>query len=93
MSHEPLAINNQLINYLFDYLLQVLGIRYWVLSRIPIPRARLSTKCLLAHGLEDTRKFVDDNPEMHSWMAGIAFDYWEQYLTLESFVYSIGGIL
>jgi len=42
--------------------------------------------------LKDTRKFVDDNPEMHSWMDGIAFDYWEQYLTLESFVYSIGGI-
>ena len=35
MIHEPFTINHRLINELFDYLLQVLGIRYY--RRIPIP--------------------------------------------------------
>ena len=28
-SHEPITTNNRLINELFDYVLQVLGIRYY----------------------------------------------------------------
>ena len=43
VSHEPLTINNRLVNELFDYLLYVFGIIFpnsclkalWALSRMP----------------------------------------------------------
>merc|ERR1719162_2819975 len=43
---------------------------------------------------KETRDIVDDNKlNMVSWMSGIAFDYWEQYLTLKGFLLKIGGIV
>merc|ERR1712032_280791 len=41
--------------------------------------------------LKDTRRFTDDDDSVHAWMNGIAYDYWEQYLTIESFMWSIGS--
>jgi hypothetical protein len=41
--------------------------------------------------LRDTRQFTDDDDSVHSWMSGIAYDYWEQYLTIEAFMWSIGA--
>jgi len=41
--------------------------------------------------LKDTRKFMDDEGSVHAWMGGIAYDYWEQYLTIEDFMWTIGG--
>eukprot|EP00933_Yihiella_yeosuensis_P057651 TRINITY_DN5761_c0_g1_i4.p1 TRINITY_DN5761_c0_g1~~TRINITY_DN5761_c0_g1_i4.p1 ORF type:complete len:1207 (-),score=263.33 TRINITY_DN5761_c0_g1_i4:401-4021(-) len=35
--------------------------------------------------IEDTRSFCDDETFVYCWMGGIPFDFWEQYLTLESF--------
>lgn len=34
--------------------------------------------------IEETRSFCDDNESIHCWMTGIPFDYWEQYLTVET---------
>ena len=38
MSHEPLAMNNRLINELFDYISQVLAIRHYYPSTYRPPR-------------------------------------------------------
>merc|ERR1719330_279869 len=39
--------------------------------------------------IEETRKFCDDNESIHCWMTGIPFDYWEQYLTVETVLLQI----
>lgn len=41
--------------------------------------------------LRDTRWFTDDDDSVHTWMSGIAYEYFEQYLTIEGFMWSIGA--
>jgi len=41
--------------------------------------------------MKETRKFMDEDKSMHSWMSGIAFAYWEQYLTITEFMWSVGA--
>eukprot|EP00930_Biecheleria_cincta_P035013 TRINITY_DN24123_c0_g1_i1.p1 TRINITY_DN24123_c0_g1~~TRINITY_DN24123_c0_g1_i1.p1 ORF type:complete len:1203 (-),score=150.86 TRINITY_DN24123_c0_g1_i1:144-3752(-) len=41
--------------------------------------------------MKDTRKYMDDDKSMHSWMNGIAYAYWEQYLTIIEFMWSVGA--
>jgi len=33
--------------------------------------------------IKETRKICDENDEIHCWMTGIPFDYWEQYLDVD----------
>merc|ERR1719330_242421 len=39
--------------------------------------------------IEETRNFCDDDESLHCWMTGIPFDYWEQYLTVETVLLKI----
>lgn len=41
--------------------------------------------------MKETRKYMDDDESMHSWMSGIAFAFWEQYLTITEFMWSVGA--
>jgi len=41
--------------------------------------------------MKETRKYMDEDKSMHSWMSGIAFAYWEQYLTIIEFMWSVGA--
>jgi len=38
--------------------------------------------------IEETRKYTDDHASLHSWMSNTPFTYWEQYLTVNEFMYS-----
>jgi len=42
--------------------------------------------------IEETRRYVDDDVSMHAWMSDIPFSYWEQYLTVNEFMYTAMGI-
>jgi len=42
--------------------------------------------------IQETRSSCDKDDEMHCWMSGIPFDYWEQYLTLDTLLYEVFGI-
>jgi hypothetical protein len=41
--------------------------------------------------IKDTRMYVDDD-STHSWMSGIPFDYWEQYLNIFEVMVTVGGL-
>ena len=41
--------------------------------------------------IEETRAFCDDDPEIHCWLSGIPYDYFEQYLYVDSLLAQIGG--
>merc|ERR1712013_573413 len=41
--------------------------------------------------IKTTRKYADDDEEIHSWMSGIPYDYWEQYLTTYALVWETGA--
>jgi len=45
--------------------------------------------------MKQTRECIDDNPDLSgtkSHMFGIAYNYWEQYLTLEELLFQMAGI-
>jgi len=42
--------------------------------------------------IKETRQHVDDDAELHSWMSGVPFDFWEQYLSIEQVMVLIGGL-
>jgi hypothetical protein len=42
--------------------------------------------------IKETRKYVDDDASLRSWMSGIPFDYWEQYLSIVDVMLLIGGL-
>lgn len=42
--------------------------------------------------IQETRQYVDDDSSVHSWMSGIPFDYWEQYLSVVEVALTIGGL-
>jgi len=41
--------------------------------------------------IERTRAVCDDDETLHCWMSGIAFDYWEQYLTIKEWLGTIAA--
>ena len=41
--------------------------------------------------MDETRAFCDDNPELHCWLSGIAFDYWTQYQGIFDVLIELGG--
>ena len=41
--------------------------------------------------IEETRKFCDDQSEIHCFLTGIPFDYWEQYLTVDKTLATLIG--
>ena len=51
MSHEPLSINNRLITELFEYLLQVLGSRYYPTIPIRTPTSAAPLQETRARGI------------------------------------------
>jgi hypothetical protein len=69
---------------------------------VPIRFSRASGSVLFAYNLataddytsmiKETRKYVDDDASLKSWMSGIPFDYWEQYLTIVQLMLIIGGL-
>merc|ERR1712139_315243 len=42
--------------------------------------------------IKETRKYVDDDASLRSWMSGVPFDFWEQYLSIEQVLMLIGGL-
>jgi len=70
--------------------------------KLPIRFSSASASVLFAHDLrstsdytsmiEETRKYVDGDSSLHSWMSGVPFDYWEQYLTVVEVALTIGGL-
>ena len=42
--------------------------------------------------IEQTRAFCDDNTELHCWMSGIPYDYWEQYITILDVLLELSGV-
>lgn len=42
--------------------------------------------------IDDTRAICDDDEDMHCWMSGIPYDYWEQYTYVEELLYELCGI-
>merc|ERR1712139_734528 len=42
--------------------------------------------------IKETRKYVDDDASLHSWMSGVPFDFWEQYLSIEQVLMLTGGL-
>merc|ERR1712176_469888 len=67
--------------------------------KIPIRYSKTSGTALFAYNLrstddytdmiKSTRQFVDDS-SIHSWMSGIPFDYWEQYLNIFKDMMTVG---
>ena len=41
--------------------------------------------------MEQTRAICDDDPEVHCWMAGIPYDYWQQYNGIFELLLSLAG--
>lgn len=41
--------------------------------------------------IEETREFCDDDPDIHCFLTGIPFDYWEQYLTVDTTLATLVG--
>jgi hypothetical protein len=74
----------------------------WGLDGKTIVRSSASASLLFAHNLrttedytnmiKETRKYVDDDESLHSWMSGVPFDYWEQYLSIVDVMLTIGGL-
>merc|ERR1712178_239909 len=69
---------------------------------VPIRFSSASGSVLFAYNLattddytsmiKETRQYVDDDATLKSWMSGIPFDYWEQYLTIVQLMLIIGGL-
>jgi len=69
---------------------------------VPIRFSSASGSALFAYNLvntddytsmiKETRKYVDDDTSLRSWMSGIPFDYWEQYLSIVQNMLTIGGL-
>jgi hypothetical protein len=69
---------------------------------VPIRFSSASGSTLFAYNLaatddytnmiKETRKYVDDDKSLASWMSGIPFDYWEQYLSIVAVMLTIGGL-
>jgi len=69
---------------------------------LPIRFSSASGSALFAYNLlttddytsmiKETRKHVDDDTSLRSWMSGIPFDYWEQYLSIVQNMLTIGGL-
>jgi hypothetical protein len=69
---------------------------------MPIRYSKASGSVTFAHNLattndytsmiEQTRTLVDDDGELHAWMAGVPFSFWEQYLTIVDIMVLIGGL-
>jgi len=72
-----------------------------ITPKVPIRLSRAGGSLLYLYNLyetndytsmmKETRKYMDDDKSMHSWMSGIAFAYWEQYLTITEFMWSVGA--
>lgn len=45
----------------------------------------LYTNADYVNAIDQTRAFCDRSEKLHCWMTGIAYDFWEQYLTIWSF--------
>merc|ERR1712137_775226 len=41
--------------------------------------------------IEQTRAVCDNDPEIHCWVGGIPYNYWEQYLWVEQTLLLAGG--
>ncbi len=39
----------------------------------------------------ETRKYCDKDPDLHCWMTGVPYDYWEQYLYVGTLLAEVGG--
>lgn len=69
--------------------------------RLPIRFSSASGSILFASNLvttddytdmiKETRRYVDESTSLRSWMSGIPFDYWEQYLSIVGVMLIIGG--
>mmetsp|Transcript_14304 Transcript_14304/g.19556 ORF Transcript_14304/g.19556 Transcript_14304/m.19556 type:complete len:1475 (-) Transcript_14304:304-4728(-) len=42
--------------------------------------------------IKETRALCDDDDEVHCWLSGIPYDYWEQYTTIYETLYMISGV-
>jgi len=72
-----------------------------VTPKVPIRLSRAGGSLLYVYNLyetndytsmmKETRKYMDEDKSLHSWMSGIAFSYWEQYLTITEFMWSVGA--
>mmetsp|Transcript_84481 Transcript_84481/g.180985 ORF Transcript_84481/g.180985 Transcript_84481/m.180985 type:complete len:1176 (-) Transcript_84481:199-3726(-) len=72
-----------------------------ITPKVPIRLSRAGGSLLYLYNLyetndytsmmKETRKYMDEDKSMHSWMSGIAFAYWEQYLTITEFMWSVGA--
>jgi len=72
-----------------------------ITPKVPIRLSRAGGSMLYVYNLyhtndyvsmmKETRKYMDDDESMHSWMSGIAFAFWEQYLTITEFMWSVGA--
>jgi hypothetical protein len=70
--------------------------------RLPIRFSSASGSILFASNLattddytdmiKETRQYVDEHTALRSWMSGIPFDYWEQYLSIVGVMLIIGGL-
>lgn len=88
-------------NSSYDYAVIAPGIA-WGANGKTILQSSASGSSLFAHNLRttadytnmirETRKHVDDDSSVHSWMSGIPFDYWEQYLSILDVMIMIGGL-
>jgi hypothetical protein len=75
-----------------------------VTPELPIKYSRASGSSLYMYDLfdaeayveaiEETRKGCDEDAKgPHCWMSGVAFDYWEQYLTIEAWMLQLCAIV
>jgi len=72
-----------------------------ITPKVPIRLSRAGGSLLYLYNLyetrdytsmmKETRQYMDEDKSMHSWMSGIAFAYWEQYLTIAEFMWSVGA--
>ena len=67
---------------------------------VPLPISMTPTmyaKDLYSHRetvdmISETRGYCDEDGEIHCWMKGIPFDYWEQYLTVEAVLVKVSAV-
>jgi len=69
--------------------------------QVPIKFSKASGSTMFTYDLDSTEAYVsmisdardacDDSSGPHCWVSGIAFEYWEQYITIETWLLEISG--
>ena len=68
-----------------------------IVSPIPISKGPIMFgKNLYTHEdtvdlIQETRAFCDEDPDLHCWLTGVPYDYWEQYLYVDTLLAEVGG--